>query len=157
MSIFEFENAFLSEQTTPNCKIIKIDIKYNICFNALLFVVSRFGAVVKVVGSHHCGWGSIPAKVAVFSLKVMCVCVHRHMSMSVNKLIKSFCYHYMVEKLSDIFTIIRLAAGYKYSHQIKTNMFFIIVYSFIQQWQTFSKHNCSVVVKSGEYQKQNYK
>ena len=113
MSIFEFENTFLSEQTTPNCKIIKIDIKYNICFNALLFVVSGFGAVVKVVGSHLSGWGSIPGNGCSFLTQShVCVYTDIWVWMSVNMLIKSFCYHYVVEKLSDIFTIIRLAAGY---------------------------------------------
>ena len=34
----------------------------------LLYVSERDGAVVKLTDSYPCGWGSIPAKAAVFSV-----------------------------------------------------------------------------------------
>ena len=93
--------------------------------------MSGIGTVVKVVDSHLCGWGSIPGKSCSFSKSYLCVKQYAHIG--VWMFIKSFCYHYIMEKPRNIFTIIGLATGYLICYQIKTNIFIIIVvYSFIQ-------------------------
>ena len=46
-----------------------------------IYIVSKIGAVVKVVDSHPCGWDSIPATAAVFlivSLNKELMCSDKH-------------------------------------------------------------------------------
>ena len=70
---FQTQNAFLSEQTTPNYKISEIYITCISCFKHQCGIVSEIGAVVMVVDSHLCGWGSIPGESSNFSQSLMCV------------------------------------------------------------------------------------